>query len=336
MHFAAGHPDLRGIVKSPGYGADNRWSWLNWRWAAGQERTDDGKTIVVYSNGDEPERLNPTYASTVYANNIIGPVLDGLIAVDPYAHEDVPWLADSWTVTPTATGMEIVFTLNSTVTWQDGNAYTAEDAEFNLEFLRDNAIPRYTTAWQNLVDVHVVTSGAGGTIKVILDKPSQFLLYDVAGIAAILPPPVWSPLDGKPQATILGYDPTANTTKPTGAGPKFGEADGPQTQLYGTGPYVFQFYDAVGQYADLWANRHYFKDTAEIARALTEMFHAVGDVNRDGVNDIIDLTRIGVAIGSSEGDLNWDADADLNGDGWVDPRDLAILSRNWGEKKEYP
>jgi ABC-type transport system substrate-binding protein len=309
---------------------------LNWRWAAGQEKTDDGKTVVVYSNGEEPERLNPLYASTVYAWNVMNPLLDGLLAVNPYTHEDVPWLADSWTVTPTAAGMEIVFNLNSTVTWQCGNAYTAEDAEFNMEFMRDNAIPRYTSAWQNIVDVQVVSGGAGGTIKVILDKPSQFLLYDVAGIAAILPPPVWSPLDGKPQATILGYDPTANTTKPTGAGPKFGQADGPQTQLYGTGPYVFQFYDAVEQYADLYANRNYFKDTAEIARALTEMFHAVGDVNRDGHVGIHDLSRIGLSFGYFKGEPEYDADADINGDGIVDTRDIALLSAHWCQRKEYP
>ncbi|UCC28569.1 MAG: hypothetical protein JSW29_03785 [Candidatus Bathyarchaeota archaeon] len=90
------------------------------------------------------------------------------------------------------------------------------------------------------------------------------------------------------------------------------------------------------QYADLWANRHYFKDTAEIARAVTEMFYAVGDVNRDSVIDIRDLARIGLGFGYFHGEPEYDADADVNWDGIIDTRDIGILLMHWGQRKEHP
>jgi ABC-type transport system substrate-binding protein len=328
MYFDASNPMLGGIVNSPGFGADNMWTWLNWV---------STTTPIVYTNGEYPERLNPLYASTVYAWNVMNPLLDGLIAVDPYTHEDVPWLATSWTITQTGpTSMDITFNLRAGVEWQDGNPYTAEDARFNWLFLRDNRIPRYLTAWQHITGVDVITPGAGGTVRVHLNETSQFLLYDLAGTAAILPPPVWSWLNGKPTTTILGYDPSTNTTKPTGAGSRFGTADGPKNQLYATGPYIFQSYDQVNGVADVWTNLHYFLETATIHLMLTTMFHRVGDVNSDGKIDDTDLTRMTLSYGYYSDEPEYDPEADVNSDGVVDGRDVALLSSYWAQQREYP
>jgi len=336
VYFTAANPDLGGLVNSPGYGSDNTWTWLNWHWTANPV-IENGRTTIVYSNGEEPERLNPTYASTVYAWNVMNPMLDGLIAVNPYTHADVPWLATSWTVTQTGlNSMNITFNLRPGVTWQDGKPYTAEDAKFNWDFIKNNQIPRYLTAWQHIVDVIVLTPGAGGTVRVRLDATSQFLLYDLAGTAAFLPPPVWSWLNGKPMTQILGYDPSTNTTKPTGAGARFGTEEGPKNQLYGTGPYIFQFYDSVGQYADVWANPYYFWGTTEIQNMKAIMFHQTGDVNSDGVIDISDLTVMSLSYGYFVGEPEYNPDADVNSDGVVDGKDVALLSFFWAKQAEYP
>jgi peptide/nickel transport system substrate-binding protein len=342
LYFTAANPDMRGVVNSPGYGSDNTWTWLSWHWAAGTERYDTatGKTMIVYSNGEYPERLNPLYASTVYAWNVMNPTLDGLIAVDPYTHEDVPWLATSWTVTPTGgtppTGMDVTFYLRSGVTWQDGNPYTAEDARFNWLFLRDNKIPRYMTAWQHIESVTVITPGAGGTVRVHLNETSQFLLYDLAGTAAILPPSVWSWLNGKPTTTILGYDPSTNTTKPTGAGSRFGTADGPKNQLYGTGAYIFQSYDQVNGVADEWANPNYFWSMAQIASMEASFFYATGDTDSNGVINIDDLTAMTLSYGYYSDEPEYNLLADVNRDGVVDGRDVALLSFFWAKQMVYP
>jgi len=56
----------------------------------------------------------------------------------------------------------------------------------------------------------------------------------------------------------------------------------------------------------------------------------MGDVNRDGVIDKLDLDLLEAAYGSRPGDPNWNPDADLNGDGKVDSVDLGILGRSYG------
>jgi peptide/nickel transport system substrate-binding protein len=363
VYFNAFKPGLRGIVNSPGYGAGNSWSYLNMHWLDGHSnmRIEDGKAVVIYQLGEEPELLNPCYAHTMYAWDIINAVVDGLMAVNPYTHEDIPWLADSWEISePFSTtvtldsdnrylevlagatvevtnGMNVTFYLNSTVEWQDGNPFVPTDCEFCLEFLRNNEIPRYASMWEHIVDVQVINATA---FKIVSDTASQWLLYDFAGVAALLPPPVWRHLDGQPLDYILAFDPSTNTTMPTGAGPRFGTEWCP-TQLYGTGPFVFAFYDPITMYADMPANRYYFKETAEVAALKTEMFHNIGDVDRDGEVWGVDKTRYSLSFGYELGEPEFDVDADITGplgvpEGKVDAWDGVLISFFFGNKKEYP
>jgi ABC-type transport system substrate-binding protein len=341
-YFNAFNPDLRGIVNSPGYGSDNGWTHLNLHWAEGLERIEDGRTIIEWIWGEEPELLNPCSATTVYAWDIIDKTLDGLIWVNPYTHEDMPGMAEDWSVVEwpnqgpynNETWMNVTFTLRKDIFWQDGNPFVAEDVKFNWLFLRNNEIPRYMGMWQWLVDVEVIDDY---TVRAIMNTTSQFLLYDLAGTAALLPPPVWSWLDGKPLDTIMQYNPSTNTTKPTDAGPWFGAGTGfPGTQLYGTGAFVFEYYDPTLMVADLGQFVGYHKTTEEISDLKVEMFHEIGDVNRDGYIDVFDLSRLGVSYGKFSWMPGYDPDADLNQDGVVDARDLALITWHWGEQREYP
>jgi len=56
----------------------------------------------------------------------------------------------------------------------------------------------------------------------------------------------------------------------------------------------------------------------------------VGDVNGDGVVDILDLSRVGRAFGCFEGEPNYDPDADINCDGIVDVFDVSLVCMNYG------
>jgi len=337
VYLDAFKPGLRGIVNMSGYGSDNMWTFLNMHWEPGHpdERIENGNSTVIWCLEDEPELLNPLYASTIYSWQILDRIYDSLIAINPWTHDDLSWLADSWEMVETPSGMNITFSLNSTVEWQDGNPYTAEDARFNWLFLRDNAIPRYTSAWEHIVDVEIMTPGVGGVVRVILDVTSQFLIYDLASTAALLPPPVWSWLDGRPLYEILAYDPSANTTTPTGAGPRFGTEWCP-TQLYGTGPFIFDFYDAIVMYADMLANRYYFKTTDETHAQKVEMFWACGDVNRDEVVDQIDKDRYNASYECHVGEPCYDPDCDFNSDGVVNAEDGVIIAYFMGDRREYP
>jgi len=57
-----------------------------------------------------------------------------------------------------------------------------------------------------------------------------------------------------------------------------------------------------------------------------------GDVNGDGIVNILDLTRVGIAFGSYPGHPKWDPWADLNRDNKVNVLDLSLVGINFGKK----
>jgi len=71
-----------------------------------------------------------------------------------------------------------------------------------------------------------------------------------------------------------------------------------------------------------------------ITPADREEFRKLGDVNRDGVIDNLDMDLLMAAMYSRPGMPNWNKDCDLNGDGTVDMKDVGIASRNFGKTIE--
>jgi ABC-type transport system substrate-binding protein len=367
------NPDLRGVVRSPGYGSDNSWTYMNLRWAPGTERTlGDGRTYVNWLWGEYPESFNTMHASTVYAVNLIGMTQGGLMNVNPYTHADRGSMAYDWDVTPTPLGpgaMNVTFYLHNNTYWQDGTQFTGWDAKWNWEFLRDNAIPRYTSTWKTIQDV-VVDPLDDFKVTVVSNETSQFLLYDYAGTAALMPPVVWRWVDGESLATITGYAPEQNTTAPSypsgvpgypagfaqNVGSWFGDAvqGHPQTQLYGTGPWVYVSY--VGGVATFERSITYRVTTEEIRTAKTEMFHAIGDVGQspllgtwndpDGLIDVWDMTFLTYNFGyfiwepptdpDDRTDPGYRSYLDINGDGVIDIGDVSSAAFHQGKQKEYP
>ncbi len=55
-----------------------------------------------------------------------------------------------------------------------------------------------------------------------------------------------------------------------------------------------------------------------------------GDVNTDGLVEVVDLAALGKAYGTSEGQPSWNPDADLNKDKVVNIDDLKMLNSNYG------
>ena len=59
--------------------------------------------------------------------------------------------------------------------------------------------------------------------------------------------------------------------------------------------------------------------------------YPVGDIDRNGVVDMRDLAVLARAFGSYPGASNWNPKADLNQDSVVNMRDAAILLDNFGD-----
>jgi hypothetical protein len=54
-----------------------------------------------------------------------------------------------------------------------------------------------------------------------------------------------------------------------------------------------------------------------------------GDLNRDGLVDIVDLMIVAGYFGANPGSTPY-AEADLNHDGWIDILDIILVARNFG------
>jgi ABC-type transport system substrate-binding protein len=334
-YFNGYSPNLRGVVRSPGYGSDNRWTDLNIYWEPGTERIENGKTAAIFDLHYSPGTLNPLYADEYYEWDILARQYDGLTGINPYNHNDLSWLAEDWTITETVAGMNIDFTLRDNIHWQDGKPFTAYDVEFSLEFLRDYQVPRYAATWDALMDV-VVTDAAHFTI--IADEPSIDLFYDFSNLAPRLPEHIWNrfgdPTDPANRQAALDYDPT----EPYNVAPGYTQGLNPTpTNLFGTGPFIFQFYDDVDHYCDLWRNENYFKTASDVGSQMTEMFHEVGDVNEDGIIDVLDQQTISFAYGYFVGEPNYNPAADIvQAPFVVDIKDLATAGAHLGGQREYP
>ena len=328
-YFNAFNPNLRGIVKSLGFGSDNMWTFLNMNWEPGYERLEDGDTVVIWCLAEEPTNFNPTSATSTSEWDIIDKCLDGLTAINPYNHNDIAWIASDWTITETMGGMDIDFTLRNDVEWQDGKPFTAYDVEFCLEFLRDYHVPRYSTTWETLIDV-TVTDATHLTISA--DEAGVALFYEYSNLAPMLPQHIWD-RSWPDDQSVLDYDPTEayNVAPGYTAGPH-----PPPTNLFGTGPWIFQFYDAVNWYSDLWANRDYFMTQGEISTIKAEMFWEIGDVNRNGVVNQIDLDLVSIHYGCIKGEPCYDPDCDFNQDDIIDTRDVNICAYHLDWYREYP
>jgi len=318
-YFNAFRPGVDGVVKSPGYGADNSWTYLSAKWVPGSERTEDGNTVFIYVNGDEPDSFNYNFATTVYEWNVIGQTVDGLTAVNPYNHADIPWIATDWEVTETEIGMDIAYTIRSDVQWQDGILLDAQDIEWCLEFLREYEVPRYYTSWQNLTDVEVIDATH---VVVHLNAAGLSLFYDVSGVGALLAPQIWDRNWASSQE-VLDWIPTGAYSVAPGytAGP-----NPTPTNVMGTGPFIFDFYDTTNLYDDMHRNPNYFMTQAAVANLMISMFWEVGDEDYGGLVNVSDLTQVSFAYGARTGGARWNADANFDLNGIIDIRDLRTTS----------
>jgi hypothetical protein len=290
----------------------------------------------------EPTNYHPAFASTTDEYLILDCMVESLIGVDVYTHQDIPWLATKWNVTDwpctlegaPAVGMNTTFWLRDDVYFHDGVLFDAYTCEFSLEWLKEMEIGRAQAMWRDLHDVTVYNSTC---FSVFHNVSSLWTFYDIAGWAPAVPPHI--------------YNNTALTFRPEATAHPW---NGNLTMLVSTGPYWLSDLDfRLGGYAELSAFRvdpaknitaHWWQSVEGYDAWLLECFHWVGDLTTDGYVDIYDLTKLGKAFAAIEPDPRYDPAADIDPEptyhtraspGIVNMRDLIELSKLWGKQATY-
>jgi len=116
------------------------------------------------------------------------------------------------------------------VLWHDYEPVTVEDIKFALDFIRN--FPRYASIYQYLLWSQIVDPC---TIDIYLNTTSQWILYDLAGVALMFPKHIYGPGGW---LETHGYDPVNAEvwTIPYGVGEAV-------TALVGCGPYVLDYWN---------------------------------------------------------------------------------------------
>jgi peptide/nickel transport system substrate-binding protein len=236
---------LTGVVPSPGYSAYNTYTFnlLDWvnpalpKWA----RISTG-SMTYYTT------TNPCLATWTYEWRVLNEITDGLMAVDPYTHQDMPWIATDWNYTfgswptlgiPTA-GMKVTFWLRNDVYWQCGEPFTSADVAFSWNYLKDHQVPRMVSDTQYLTYVQ-----AEGPYKVscYLNTTSIFIWNDFAGLGCLLPKHIWENV-----TDFTTFDNTAPHPNPPPEYPYL-------TKACGVGPFIFHDWNKIANYVYVEANR---------------------------------------------------------------------------------
>lgn len=113
------------------------------------------------------------------------------------------------------------------------------------------------------------------------------------------------------------------------------------------GDYVFTLTDIAPGYDHPNAYHKLIDDTGNVLLHLTNTnegtYHhsftvgkpnKVGDINKDGFVNLLDVSILSNHFNSVEGDSRYNADADLNGDGRINLQDLSILMKNYNAETD--
>ncbi|MDD2201190.1 MAG: ABC transporter substrate-binding protein [Firmicutes bacterium] len=236
---------VTGYVPMMGFGAasyNNQWTTLNMRRVDRRGNAIEGGTIR-WTLQEEPKNLNPCVASSAYEQEVISRLYDGLMAMHPETLDDMPWMARKWDVgvwepEPGVKGTTVTWYLEKGIKWSDGMPFTAEDVEFTINYLKENKVPRYLPATQDIVKAELIDRY---TVKVYFANVSYWHIYN-AGLA-FLPKHIW-----KDVKDWKGFEPWKE------AHPKIKG----YSKLVGTGPFILKDY-VPGEYVRLVKNPNYWR-----------------------------------------------------------------------------
>jgi len=149
----------------------------------------------------DPISFDPHTRSNASASNLQRLIYESFTKMDPHTMDVQPALATKWQYTsPT----ELVFTLRDGVTFHNGQAFSAEDAKWNVDRMIDPATGNPFGSWYAAIGSTSIVDKS--TLKLTLKNPDPVLpeKFSAMRVSGFAP---------------AGSDPTALASQPIGTGP---------------------------------------------------------------------------------------------------------------------
>lgn len=154
--------------------------------------------VIHRGNRSEPAALDPHRAQTVYENNVVQDLFEGLTAYDA-AGDVIPAVASSWDVS--ADGKIYTFYLRENLTWSDGAPLTSSDVVFSFHrLMMPETAAIYAQLFYLVKNGRAVNTGAAPaealavkaldrhTIEIELTGPAPYFPQILAnGFSAVVP-----------------------------------------------------------------------------------------------------------------------------------------------------
>ncbi len=154
--------------------------------------------VIHRGNRSEPAALDPHRAQSLYENNVVQDLFEGLTAYDA-AGEVIPGIAAAWDIS--ADGRTYTFYLRENLTWSDGVPISADDVVYSFHRLMDpNTAAIYAQLFYLIKNGREVNTGAmpvealavsaidARTIEIELTGPAPYFPQMLAnGFAATVP-----------------------------------------------------------------------------------------------------------------------------------------------------
>lgn len=229
LSVAAVANSWKNIITTERMTADNMWTIMLAEPKNGKERS------MRMLLAEEPRNLNPFTASSAYSWQVLGMMYEGLLETDPFTLDDMPGLAEKWSVKAGKNETVISFRLKPNLLWSDGSKVSSRDFAETIHFIQSNKIPRFLDAVKN---VKSVSCPSDLDIVVTLKGESYWYLDKIGGMIC-MPAKVlrqikdwqnWNPLDRA-------------------------QKNGPQGFVC-TGPFIFESY-RPGEYLMMRRNENY-------------------------------------------------------------------------------
>jgi len=172
--------------------------------SAGTAEPASGGTLTYASGDAEPTCLDPHVGGNYPQALVSSQFLESLVSLDADG-TIIPWLADSWTVSPD--GLSWEFTLKDDVTFTDGTPLDAAAVQANIAHLQDPATGS-STGYLALAKVTGTEAVSDSVVRLTLAQPDSALLESLAQ--------PWLAIES-PTALTRSQD--ENCAAPVGTGP---------------------------------------------------------------------------------------------------------------------